>query len=153
MAYRAPRPRGAGSSSTSTRPARLLACSLIPVLPRAVEATIDPSGRERAAPRQRGTLRFSNRFEENPASSGPELALERGRRILQRTAVGAGREVLPAAVADDEADVGVATGGDLLVGDTERGVQDRAGRDAREDAFALHQLAGAVDGVLRPDGE
>src|SRR4051794_36855938 len=83
----------------------------------------------------------------------PELALQGGRRLVQGAGVGAGGEVLPAAVADDEADVRVPAGRDLLVGDAERGVQDRAGRDAGEDAFALHQLTGAVDGVLRPDRE
>src|SRR3712207_7682407 len=68
-------------------------------------------------------------------SSRPELALERGRRLLQRARVGTGGQVLPATVADDEDDVGPATGGDLLVGDAQRRVQDRAGRDAGEDAL------------------
>src|SRR5688500_15431266 len=49
--------------------------------------------------------------------SGPELALQRGRGLLERTGIRAGREVLPPAVADDEADVGVPAGRDLLVGD------------------------------------
>ena len=40
-------------------------------------------------------------------------------------------------------DVGMPAGGDLLVGDAEGRVQDRAGRYAGEDALALHQLAGA----------
>src|SRR3954451_16319153 len=88
-----------------------------------------------------------------PGRSGPELALQCGGRLLQRARVGAGGEVLPAAVADDEADVGPPAGGQFLVGDAQRGVQDRAGRDAGEDALALHQLAGAVDGVLGSDGE
>ena len=47
----------------------------------------------------------------------------------------------------------VLAGRDLLVGDAERGVQDRAGRDAGEDALALDQLAGAADGVVRADRE
>src|SRR3954464_13667820 len=85
--------------------------------------------------------------------SGPELALQGRRRLVQGAGVGARGEVLPAAVADDEADVGVPPRRDLLVGDAERGVQDRPRRDAGEDAFPLHQLAGAVYGVLRPDRE
>ena len=84
---------------------------------------------------------------------GPELALERGGRLVERAGVGAGGEVLPATVADDEDDVGPAAGRDLLVGDPERGVQDRAGRDPGEDALALHQLAGAVDGVVGAHAE
>src|SRR4051794_7092538 len=85
--------------------------------------------------------------------SGPELALQGGGGLLESARVGAGREVLPAAVADDEADVGPPPRRDLLVGDAERRVQDRAGRDAGEDALALHQLTGAMDGVLGPHGE
>src|SRR3954468_6747739 len=62
-------------------------------------------------------------------ASGPELALQRGGGLLQGAAVGAGGEVFPAAVAHDEHDVGVPAGGDLLVGDAERSVQDGARRD------------------------
>src|SRR5687767_5214135 len=76
--------------------------------------------------------------------SGPELTLERGGGLLERAGVGAGREILPAAVSHDEDDVGVPAGRDLLVGDAQRRMQDRARRDAGEDALALHQLPGAV---------
>src|SRR4051794_37573017 len=40
------------------------------------------------------------------ASSGPELALETVLRLVDGALVGAGGEVLPAPVADDEGDVG-----------------------------------------------
>src|SRR3954468_19061772 len=69
--------------------------------------------------------------------SGPELALEPRTRFLEGARVGPGGQVLPPAVGDDEADVGPPAGGDLLVGDAQRRVQDRAGRDAGEDALAL----------------
>ena len=45
--------------------------------------------------------------------SGPELALQRGGGLLERARVGAGGEVLPAPVGDDERDIGVPAGGDL----------------------------------------
>src|SRR3954471_15425103 len=69
------------------------------------------------------------------SGSGPELALELRGRLLERARVGAGGQVLPPAVADDEADVGPPARRDLLVGDAARRVQDRAGRDAGEDAL------------------
>src|SRR4051794_28585905 len=56
--------------------------------------------------------------------SGPELALQRGRCLLEGARVGARGQVLPPAVADDEADVGPSPGGHLLLGDAERRVQD-----------------------------
>ena len=67
--------------------------------------------------------------------------------------VGAGGEVLPAAVADDEGDVGALARLDRLGGLAERGVQDRAGGDAGEDALELEQLAHPAYGVARADRE
>src|SRR5919107_5143714 len=72
--------------------------------------------------------------------SGPELTFQCRGGLVERARVGAGREVLPAAVAHDEGDVGLASGRHLLVGDAERSVQDGTGRDAGEDALALDQL-------------
>src|SRR3954453_5723225 len=85
--------------------------------------------------------------------SGPELALEVVLRLVERAFVGAGREVLPAAVADDERDVRAVTGLDRLGRDAERRVQDRAGGDAREDAFRRPQLARPPYGVAWADRE
>src|SRR5690606_16679412 len=87
------------------------------------------------------------------ASSGPELALEAGLRLLQGAAVGAGRQVLPAAVGDDEDDVGPLARLDRLPRHPQRRVQRAAGRDAREDALLLQQLAGAAQRVPGRDGE
>src|SRR5438046_459614 len=69
-----------------------------------------------------------------PEGSGPELAFQHRGGLLERAGIGPGGQVLPATVGDDEHDVGAPAGGDLLVGDAERRVQDRAGRDAGEDA-------------------
>src|SRR3954451_13106226 len=93
-----------------------------------------------------------------PWASGPELALEPLGGLLQRARVGAGREALPAAVTDDERDVGalVALARDP-VGDRQGGVQDRAGRDSGEDALMLDEFAGAPQRVVgrhrEPGGE
>src|SRR5688500_6969609 len=66
---------------------------------------------------------------------GPELALEPVLGLVDGALVGAGREVLPATVAHDERDVGAFPRLGRLGGLAQRGVQDRAGRDAGEDAF------------------
>src|SRR3954451_4619979 len=126
-----------------------------------VSARVPPAGAAADRPRPRARrcpqCRPSGRRPPPQAAcrrrSGPELALQLGGRLLERARVGAGGQVLPPAVADDEADVGPPARRDLLVGDAERGVQDRAGRDTGEDALALDQLPGAVDGVLGPDAE
>ena len=67
--------------------------------------------------------------------------------------VGAGGEVLPAAVADDERDVGALPRLDRLGRLAQRRVQDRAGGDAGEDALLLEQLADPAYGVARADRE
>src|SRR5690606_32237213 len=78
----------------------------------------------------------------------PELSLELldgllggGRRV------DAGGEVLPAAVGDDEDDVGAPALLQGLPADAEGRVQGRSGGDAREDALLLEQLPGAGDRV------
>ena len=86
--------------------------------------------------------------------SGPELALQGLDGFLCRgRGVDAGREVLPAAVGDDEDDVRALARLDGLAADADRGVQCGAGGDAREDALLLEELAGAGDRVRRADGE
>src|SRR6476469_4528707 len=84
---------------------------------------------------------------------GPELAVEAVLGLVDGALVGAGREVLPAAVADDEGDVGGLPRLDRLGGLAERGVEDRAGGDAGEDALELEQLAHTAYGVARADRE
>src|SRR4051794_20080462 len=69
--------------------------------------------------------------------SGPELAVEAFLGLVDRALVGAGGEVLPAAVAHHERDLCRFSRFDRLRGLGERGMQDRAGRDAGEDAFGL----------------
>src|SRR5689334_23282772 len=63
-------------------------------------------------------------------SSRPELTLEAVLRLVDGALVGAGGEVLPAAVTHDEDDVRALAGLHRLGGLAECGVQDRAGRDA-----------------------
>ena len=75
--------------------------------------------------------------------SGPQLALELLGGLLQRAGVGAGRQVLPAAVAHDERAVGALAVVDAL-GDRQRRMQDRAGGDPGEDALVVDQVAGAA---------
>src|SRR4051794_36552623 len=87
------------------------------------------------------------------AASGPELALEAILGLVDRALVGAGGQVLPAAVRDHERDVGGLALADALGRLAERRVQDRAGRDAGEDALVVEQLTDPPDGVPRPDRE
>src|SRR6478672_10557266 len=86
-------------------------------------------------------------------SSGPELALEAVLGLVDGALVGAGGEVLHASVGHDERDVGALPRLDRLGGLAERGVQDRPGRDAGEDALELEQLPDPADGVARADRE
>ena len=83
----------------------------------------------------------------------PELTLEPVLGLVDGAFVGPGGEVLPAAVADHEDDVGALAGPDGLGGLRERGVQDRAGRDAGEQALALEQLPDPAHRVARADRE
>src|SRR6478735_7317163 len=86
-------------------------------------------------------------------SSRPELTLEAVLRLVDGALVGAGGEVLPAAVADHEGDVGTLAGLDRLGCLAEGCVQDRPGGDAREDALLLEQLPDPSYGVTRADRE
>src|SRR4051794_37628831 len=88
-----------------------------------------------------------------PCNLRPELPPDRFCRLLQRPGVGTGGEVLPAAVGDHERDVRTLPVARSAAGLCESGVEDRARRDAGEDAFLLDQLAGPPQGVVRPDGE
>ncbi len=82
----------------------------------------------------------------------PIIALpERSRHLPGYRRVGAGGQVLPAGVGDHEGDVGALTGPACRLADSQRGVQHRARRDAGEDPFGVHQLAGAAHGVGRAD--
>src|SRR5690349_10205941 len=85
-------------------------------------------------------------------SSGPELALEPLLGLLDRALVGTGGEVLPAAVAHHERDVGPLPRLDALGRLSQRRMQDRAGGDPGEDAFGFEQLARTPNRVLRTDG-
>src|SRR5438270_4878893 len=87
------------------------------------------------------------------AGSSPELAFEPRRRLVETAAVRTGREVLPAAVRDDERDVGSLARPDRAVGLAERRMQDRAGGDPREDSLVLDELSGTAQRVFRPDRE
>ncbi|MGH3932644.1 MAG: PLP-dependent cysteine synthase family protein, partial [Pseudonocardiaceae bacterium] len=70
------------------------------------------------------------------------LAVETILGVVEGAFVGAGREILPAAVGDDERDVGPYARAHRLGRHAQRRVEDRAGGDAREDALGLQQLAG-----------
>src|SRR4051812_34079373 len=82
--------------------------------------------------------------------SGPELALEVGLGLVQRACVGAGREVLPSRITDHQRHVGATTFLRSLGRHAERGMQDRTGRDAGEDALVVEQLTDPAYGVPRP---
>src|SRR5947209_11846267 len=75
-----------------------------------------------------------------PGRSGPELGVQAGGGLFQVAGVGAGGQVFPPGVADDDDDVGRVAGASCLFGDGHRGVQDPAGGDAGEDALDLQQL-------------
>jgi hypothetical protein len=83
----------------------------------------------------------------------PELTFEGLLGLVDGALVGAGGEVLPAAVRHDERDVRRLPRVDSPGGLGQRGVQDGAGRDAGEDALELEQLADPAYGVARADRE
>src|SRR5690349_3349331 len=84
----------------------------------------------------------------------PELALERLDGLFRGGGrVDAGGEVLPAAVGDDERDVGALSRLDRFPADADGRVQGRAGGDAREDALLLEEFTGAGDRVGGADRE
>ena len=86
--------------------------------------------------------------------SGPELALEALLGLVDGALVGAGGEVLPAAVGRPRTRCRPAPRAlTALAAWAERGVQDRAGGDAGEDALELEQLADPAYGVARADRE
>src|SRR5690606_4909916 len=85
--------------------------------------------------------------------SRPQLAFEPALGLLEGAVVGAGGQVFPAAVGDHEGDVGASARLQRLAADADRGVQDGAGAEAREDALLGDQLPGAPDGVVGSDGE
>src|SRR4051794_922229 len=84
---------------------------------------------------------------------GPQLAFEALGCFFEGSAVGAGRQVLPAAIGDDERDVGPLPRLHRALGLPESGMQDRAGGDAREDALRLDELARTPKCVCRSHGE
>src|SRR6266496_3903994 len=83
--------------------------------------------------------------------SGPEVAVQASGGFVDGAAVGAGGEVLPAGVGDDEDHVGAVTRGGGFFGYGQGGVQDGAGRDAGEDTFRFEELAGAAQRVVGAD--
>ncbi len=99
-----------------------------------------PSPRRRRAPRGNEKLR-------------PELAVERFLGLGERAAVGAGGEIFPATIGDQEGHVGAPPRLDRLVRDIERRMQDRARGEAREEAFDLDELPGTQHRVAGADGE
>src|SRR3954462_4588104 len=98
----------------------------------------------------RAPRRHSRSLPGSARAAGPELALEGLLGLLERAGGGAGREVLPAAVRDHEGDVGPLTVTHGLHRLAHRGVQDRAGGDAGEDALLLDQLTGTTQRLARP---
>src|SRR5690606_33293393 len=86
--------------------------------------------------------------------SGTELALNGLDGFLGGGGgVDAGGEVLPAAVGDDEDDVGALPGLLCLLCHADGRVQGGSRGDAREDALLAEEFAGAGDGVGGADGE
>ena len=66
---------------------------------------------------------------------GPELAFEAGLGFVEGAVVGAGGQVLPAAVGDQHAMSARSPSATALAAMARRGVQDGPGRDAGEDAL------------------
>src|SRR6478735_790965 len=85
--------------------------------------------------------------------SGPDLGVQEVLAGVQVGGVGAGREILGAAVADDQHDVGSLPGLDRLRGLSERGMHDRPAGQSGEDALPVEQLAYPADRVAGADGE
>src|SRR4051794_2128473 len=85
--------------------------------------------------------------------SCPELTLEGLLGLVDRALVGAGGQVLPAAVGHHERDVGALARPHRLGGLGEGGMEDGARRDAGEDPLAVEQLAHPAHGVAGPDRE
>src|SRR4051812_4998929 len=84
---------------------------------------------------------------------GPELALECGLGFVDRSGVGAGGEVLPAAVRLDQHDLGLRTVACGAFGLSNRGMQDRARRYPGEDAFLLDELSRTANRVTAANRE
>src|SRR5690606_23551855 len=82
----------------------------------------------------------------------PAVAVQLGRRLVRRTRVGTGGQILPPGIGDHERDVGALTGPHGLLRRRQRRVQHRTGRNAREDALQLEQLPRAAQRVISTDG-
>ena len=87
------------------------------------------------------------------SGAGPELAFELLLGFVQRATVGAGRQVLPAAVRHDHRDVGPLPRVGGLGAHRLRGVQRAASRDPGEDALGVQQCPGRAQRVGRRDRE
>src|SRR4029453_4095738 len=83
--------------------------------------------------------------------SCPQLALEPVYGLVERPGVGAGRQIFPASIGDDEADVRTLPGGDAPFGDTQRRMEDGTSGDPREDALLVEQLARPLQGFPGAD--
>src|SRR5689334_7737481 len=113
-----------------------------------------PSAARRARPGARRPARRADRTRPraaHPRPAGRVYSPPDGRvqvfELVDRRRVEAGREVLPAVVADDEDDVALVE----LVRDPDRDACDRAGADTREDALLVKQLLRPYDRVAVGD--
>src|SRR5436305_23892 len=99
-----------------------------------------PEGRARSPARPAGPTVRAGPW---PGTSlRPELSLEPLRGFVERAVICACTQVFPAAICDDEGDVGCFVRFHRAACFAQRRVQDRTGRDAGEDALLLDQLAG-----------
>src|SRR5215213_1384174 len=91
-------------------------------------ATVSPPTPESKMPMGRGSMTEDDTGARAARCSGPELAAEAGLGGLRVGAVGAGGEVLPAAVGGQDDDLGLVKG----LGHPQGDVQDGPGGDAGE---------------------